>query len=240
MKKIFLILVLFIIGLPNIKAETIIDKISDLNKNSDNLSEEIAHLNDIDKLYPIGSIYITVSNINPSNNIGGIWESYSEGRQLVGVGNNGTSTYNYNDIGGSSTKTLLSENIPAHTHTTTPSGIVSNIFEGSSVNTNSTGAHTHEVEFNKASNEAKGFGLFLPTTTDSKDILYYGRVVVTSDTINGINTDSSNNHTHTLTPEGTVESTFKGEETTTSSVGATQSFSIQNPYTTVYMWKRIA
>lgn len=35
--------------------------------------------------YPIGSIYTTVENINPSDYFGGIWERFANGRCLVGV-----------------------------------------------------------------------------------------------------------------------------------------------------------
>ena len=239
MKKIILLIILFGLGINTIKAENITDQINNLNNNTDNLATEVSNLNHIDKLYPIGSIYITVTDENPSNKIGGTWERYSAGKKLIGVGNNGTTTYNYNNSGGSKTKTLSLDNLPAHTHSLTPAGIINNIFQGISVNTNSNGDHNHTLKFNNASNEAKGYGL-MPTTPSGNSPLYWNRVVVTSDTINGLNTYSSGDHTHTLTPEGTVESTFVGEKTITKEEGKTETFSIQNPYITVYMWKRIA
>ena len=239
MKKIIIFFLFFFICFPGIKAENITDQINHLNNNTDNLATEVSNLNHIDKLYPIGSIYITVTDENPSNKIGGTWERYSAGKKLIGVGNNGTTTYNYNNSGGSKTKTLSLDNLPAHNHSLTPEGTINNIFQGISVNTNSNGAHNHTLKFNNASNEAKGYGL-MPTTPSGNKPLFWNRVVVISDTINGLNTYSSGDHTHTLTPEGTVDSKFTGEKTTTSSTGNNTTFNIMNPYITVYMWKRIA
>lgn len=44
--------------------------------------------NQILKAYPVGSIFITTNNINPSNYIGGEWERFAKGRTLIGVDEN--------------------------------------------------------------------------------------------------------------------------------------------------------
>ena len=51
---------------------------------------------------------------------------------------------------------------------------------------------------------------------------------------------SAGAHTHTLTAKGTVSSTFTGASATTSSVGSGSAINVQNPYTSVYMYKRTA
>lgn len=236
MKKVLLIFILLIIGIPKINAEPITDKINNLQSNVTNLSSQINSLNNINKLYPIGSIYMTVTNTNPSTIIGGTWDAYGQGRKIVGVGSNGTTNYSYNSSGGSSTKQLAVTNLPAHTHTITPSGTVTSTFSGKSVNTNSTGAHTHTEPFGKASDEAKGYGLregVSQTSPNTWDVIFISSNYPVA-------TGSSGSHTHTMTSSGTVSSTFTGSSATTSSVGSTSSFSIQNPYITVYMWKRTA
>lgn len=39
----------------------------------------------VDTIYPIGSIYLSVTDTNPSTLFGGVWEQISKGRTLVGV-----------------------------------------------------------------------------------------------------------------------------------------------------------
>lgn len=49
---------------------------------------------DFDKIYPIGSIYMSVNSANPSSLFGGKWEQLS-GRFLIGVGTGETNTTNF-------------------------------------------------------------------------------------------------------------------------------------------------
>lgn len=67
------------------------------------------------KQYPIGSIYISESEANPEEFIGGKWESYGEGRTLVGVGIS-DKEFIAGETGGESEHTLTIEEIPSHTH----------------------------------------------------------------------------------------------------------------------------
>ena len=77
----------------------------------------------LDKVYPIGSIYITTSNENPTNTIGGTWESFGKGRTLVGAGedsdgdDNGEKvSFSAGDKGGEYKHTLTVQEMPSHTH----------------------------------------------------------------------------------------------------------------------------
>ena len=94
-----------------------------------------------DMLYPVGSIYISVSNKNPSNIFGGTWVSFGEGRTLVGIDSSDNDFKTVEKTGGSKAKTIAVENLPAHTH-------------GVNINTNSTGAHTHGVSAFNTGNQS--------------------------------------------------------------------------------------
>lgn len=71
---------------------------------------------DIYNLYPVGSIYISVINTNPSTYFGGTWEAFGTGRCLVGVD---TSQVEFNTVlktGGEKTHKLTVNEMPKHNH----------------------------------------------------------------------------------------------------------------------------
>ena len=72
-------------------------------------------------IYPIGSIYISVNEQNPSEYIGGTWESYGQGRTLVGAGTGTDSNsiqrvFAINSTGGEYQHKLTTSEMPSHTH----------------------------------------------------------------------------------------------------------------------------
>lgn len=75
-------------------------------KNKTNISIDAR---DLYNVWPIGSIYISVVNINPSTYFGGTWESFGTGRCLVGVD---TSQTEFNTV----MKTGGSKYLQKHTH----------------------------------------------------------------------------------------------------------------------------
>lgn len=87
------------------------------NNNAQLLSQSILHeyegggqrsLNEIlDNIYPIGSIYLSTNSTNPSNYFGGVWEQIKD-RFLLACGD----TYKIGSTGGSTTHTILTENLP--------------------------------------------------------------------------------------------------------------------------------
>lgn len=66
----------------------------------------------INGLYPIGSIYLTTSSINPSNYFGGVWEPWGSGRVPVGVDANNTNFNTVEKTGGAATHTLTAGQLP--------------------------------------------------------------------------------------------------------------------------------
>ena len=68
----------------------------------------------VEIVYPVGSIYMSVNNVNPNELfIGTTWTRLQD-RFLLGAG----STYSAGVTGGSSTVTLSTNEMPSHNHTT--------------------------------------------------------------------------------------------------------------------------
>lgn len=61
--------------------------------------------------YPVGSIYMSVNNINPANFFGGTWEQIKD-RFLLACG----STYSNGSTGGEATHKLTVAEMPSHAH----------------------------------------------------------------------------------------------------------------------------
>ena len=75
----------------------------------------------LDINYPIGSIYMSLNNADPKDILGGKWISISQGRVLLGAGNNisdGTTTKSFTvgSTGGKYEHVLTQKEMPAHSH----------------------------------------------------------------------------------------------------------------------------
>lgn len=70
----------------------------------------------LETTHPIGSLEINTSGINPSEYLGGKWESFGSGRTLVGVDSDDNDFDVAEETGGEKTHTLTTNEIPAHTH----------------------------------------------------------------------------------------------------------------------------
>ena len=64
--------------------------------------------------YPVGSIYISVTNTNPGEIFGGTWVAYGTGRTLVGVDETQTEFNTVEKTGGEKTHTLTIAEMPSH------------------------------------------------------------------------------------------------------------------------------
>lgn len=65
------------------------------------------------KIYPVGSIYMSINETNPSTLFGGEWERIKD-TFLLACGD----TYDGGSTGGEATVTLTTNQIPSHTHNT--------------------------------------------------------------------------------------------------------------------------
>ena len=103
---------------PALTREELAKKIAELEKIvSDNKSELENKINsNFDKIYPVGSIYISTSSTNPSTIYGGTWERYGQGKTLVGLNESETEFSTVNKIGGEKTHTLTVNEMPSHNH----------------------------------------------------------------------------------------------------------------------------
>ena len=184
----------------------------------------------LDSFYPVGSIYLSVTNENPSSKFGGTWVAWGSGRVPVGVN---SSDGNFNSVektGGSKTHnhtitvasksaftsgstTLSTSQIPRHTHGGRTSAADTGLMRvmnqvGSGVMGN------HMAGFNTAGSyvDRKGEGSFPgsshyhPFTTDP--------------------TGGSGGHTHSIPAH--------------SHTASSNSPTALPPYITCYMWKRTA
>ncbi len=100
--------------------DKILEKINNLENEMQNLKNTTLTL---DTIYPVGSIYIS-TDLNTAEAVtqkfGGTWESYGQGRTLVGVGtgNDGTisKSFEVSSTGGEYNHTLTINEMPAHSH----------------------------------------------------------------------------------------------------------------------------
>lgn len=182
------------------------------------LLEEYVTKQILNKAYPIGSIYITLVNTNPSETIGGEWRRVAEGRCLVGVSADRNITLR--KTGGSITTTLNESNIPAHDHSINISGTTSGV-----------GDHTHSARditsFVKSDYDpSNGYHM-----TQHDDGERYRKISYYHNDTTYNNTSGAGGHSHTVSVSGTT--TRVGSSTPAP-------LNIENPYLGVYMWERIS
>ena len=169
----------------------------------------------LEKIFPIGSIFMSLQNNSPANFLGGTWEPFGEGRTLIGVSSSDTDFNAPNKTGGEKTHILSVDEMPSHTHVQNPHNHEYN-------GTTSTGGN-HSHNSNKLSagvNSSTGVNDVVRPTGYSGDNV---QVV-----------DNSGNHTHTFS--GTTQNTTS----TNTNTGGGQAHNNLQPYITCYMWTRTA
>lgn len=70
----------------------------------------------LNKTYPVGAIYISVSSTSPATLFGGTWSAFGAGRVLVGIDPSDTAFDTVEETGGAKTHTLTTAQIPSHSH----------------------------------------------------------------------------------------------------------------------------
>ena len=70
----------------------------------------------LNKIYPVGSIYISVNSTNPGDFLGGTWVEFGQGKTLVGVNTSETEFNTVEKTGGEKTHKLAISEMPKHAH----------------------------------------------------------------------------------------------------------------------------
>ena len=68
------------------------------------------------KIYPIGSIYMSVNDVSPQKFLGGKWEAWGQGKVPVGVNPSDTDFKDAGKTGGEKKHLLDQSEMPEHTH----------------------------------------------------------------------------------------------------------------------------
>lgn len=185
----------------------------------------------LDKMYPVGSMYISLADTDPGIMFGGQWTKLS-GRFLLSSSPDKAAGY----TGGSASVTLTQGQMPAHTHTgPAHTHTVNNHKHSIPEHTHSAicepdGAHAHEVPRYKIA--ASGTARYAAQSGSGGQ---------------GTSTNGKHNHTITIAPYGgditgyqvggNVGTSSSGTGNT-GSAGSGQPVSIMPPYLVVNMWYR--
>ena len=119
--------------------------------------------------YPVGAIFLSTVSTNPSTLLGfGTWVAYGTGRMLISQ----DATYPAGTTGGSATTTLITANLPSHSHSATTTSTDSGHTHGSAIGSGfiSNGgpeslAGGPNLPFGRPSATASGNAIITSTTT---------------------------------------------------------------------------
>ena len=99
----------------------------------------------LNRVYPVGSIYMSAVNVSPASFLGGTWQAIEQGRMLMAAG----SSWQAGTTGGAAYHTLTVQEMPAHDHSATETAAGGHTHGAS---TGSAGAHSHSGSTNSTGN----------------------------------------------------------------------------------------
>lgn len=191
--------------------------------------------NIVDIVYPVGAIYLSVSNVNPGSFFGGIWTQFAIGRTIIGI-NPDDENFNHTEkTGGSKAKGIKEENLPAHKHTFTPEGeIEEREIQGKT--RYSEVPHGHDIYGGVSLSNITGYkALKIEDIVESKYNIFF------DEPEDGVRTgyartETLHSHYFDVPPHGHG---FTGKTKETGYVGESKEMDILPPYVTCYIWKRV-
>lgn len=185
-------------------------------------------------VFPVGAIYMSVNNTDPSTLFGGTWERIS-GRFLLAA----DSTYTAGSTGGEANHKLTAAEMPSHTHT----GPNHQHSIGNHAHT--VPAHTHKATTGSAGAHTHSLSRWKYTTAVSGGQAYLAQGSLDNSYV----TSKAGAHTHTVTvankpafnttDNGATDTTWAGTNNT-GSAGSSIPHNNMPPYLAVYVWKRTA
>lgn len=209
-----------------------------------------------DDVYPVGSIYFSVSSISPQTLFGGTWEQIQDRFIMAsGSGRDALSTGGSNDaVVVAHSHSASTNNAGSHYHsgTTDSSGSHTHTISGGSHNhtasTNSAGSHTHDL-----GGDLLGVGIDNANqnaTTTTAPYWWVKRVYNTASAgshSHTVTVNTSSSHSHSMTSSGShthtldIDSAGSHSHTVTvSSVGEDGTGKNMPAYIAVNVWRRTA
>lgn len=187
--------------------------VGQLNKK---LSSALDQLNRLaGQLYPVGSIYMNVNNVEPSAIFGGSWERMPSGRMLVNSGDG----FNLGQVGGEKEHRLTEDELASHSHD------VNNINDNTTSTAKLVGKFSSSIRPNGDITDVpyrNGFGIV------SKESEYRIHAKDGGDSSPGRNYVIDASHSHTVNLNISMLPS-----------GKNQPHNNMPPYIVVNMWKRI-
>ena len=192
---------------------------------------------DIDDIYPVGCIYMSVSSTNPATLFGGTWEQLKD-RFLLAAG----SSYSNGATGGAATVALTASQMPRHTHVQNAHTHVQDAHTHLQDSHNHTqNQHAHRLNNSAVVYNASGNYVQNASGGGTKSSLNTNLNVGTDNqTATNIATTATNQNTTATNQNTTATNKYTGGSGTAQSASNGSAHNNMPPYLVVNMWKRTA
>lgn len=175
--------------------------------------------------YPVGAYYMSSNSTSPAVLFGGTWTQITN-RFIFAAG----SGYSVNSTGGSATKTLVTDNIPSHSHSCGSAGSHTHTRGSMNITGSITNSASDDDLLSYADGASSSGALSIGTGREKRAFQVdpdkqYGYDSISFNAANGWSgaTSSAGSHAHT------IGSTGKGT-----------AFNVMPPYIVAYVWRRTA